>query len=329
MTLRGSPRIGKSLDDAIAALPKDVEFLLLRGIAESPDPADRGQGSVATAMPYYEKALAIAPGSFAAHHYMAHAYENTNRAAQALPHASAFAKEASTIPHARHMHGHSLWRLGRVFEAIAEFEAADRIHREYAKTEKIPLEADWHVEHNLGLLGTSLSYTGQVKRAETLLKFSFALPTNLLVQAYNKREWPMFLRARGRYAEAEAAAKALLADPNPVVQATGHIEVGHVLLAQNRWGDAATASNAALRLLRNAPGGAIAADRIARPSRRVQPPHRRTYQRPRDARGGRSSSACGSRARRLGARRLFSSRPSPAPHEPWATGSWPDEWPNS
>ncbi len=249
----------KSLDDAIAALPKDVEFLLLRGIAESPDPADRGQGSVATAMPYYEKALAIAPGSFAAHHYMAHAYENTNRAAQALPHASAFAKEASTIPHARHMHGHSLWRLGRVFEAIAEFEAADRIHREYAKTEKIPLEADWHVEHNLGLLGTSLSYTGQVKRAETLLKFSFALPTNLLVQAYNKREWPMFLRARGRYAEAEAAAKALLADPNPVVQATGHIEVGHVLLAQNRWGDAATASNAALRLLRNAPGGGIAA----------------------------------------------------------------------
>src|SRR4030095_6644883 len=36
----------KSLDAAIAAFPSDVEFLLLRGIAESPDPSDRGQGSV-------------------------------------------------------------------------------------------------------------------------------------------------------------------------------------------------------------------------------------------------------------------------------------------
>jgi hypothetical protein len=133
------------------------------------------------------------------------------------------------------------------------------MHREYAKTEKVPLETDWHVEHNLGLLGAALAYTGQVKRAETLLKASFALPTNLLVQAYNKREWPMFLRARGRYADAEGAAKTLVAHPNLVVQATGHIEAGHAMLAQNRYGDAATASNAALRLLRGAPGGGIAA----------------------------------------------------------------------
>jgi tetratricopeptide (TPR) repeat protein len=249
----------KSLDDAIAAFPKDDELLLLRGIAESTDPADRGQGSVATAMPYYEKALALVPGHFAARHYIAHAYENTNRVSQALSHAATFAKDAPAVPHARHMHGHSLWRLGRVFEAIAEFEAADRLHREYAKAEKLPLEADWHVEHNLGLLGAALSYSGQLKRAETLLKSSFALPTNLLVQAYNKREWPMFLRARGRYAEAEAAAKTLMADPNPVVQATGHIEAGHVMLAQNRWADGANAANAALRLLRTAPGGGIAA----------------------------------------------------------------------
>ena len=143
----------QSLDGSLAAFPKDVEFLLLRGIAESPDPADRGQGSTATAMPYYEKALALVPGHVAAHHYVAHAYENTNRVAQALPHAATFAKGAPAVPHARHMHGHSLWRLGRVFEAIAEFEAADRMHREYAKAEKVPLEADWHVEHNLGLLG--------------------------------------------------------------------------------------------------------------------------------------------------------------------------------
>src|SRR5262245_66621793 len=102
------------------------------------------------------------------------------------------------MPHARHMLVHNLRQIGRVFEAIAEFEAADRLHREYAAREKLPPEYDWHFEHNLGLLATSLQYVGQMKRAETLLKNSFALPTNLLVQASNKREWPMMLRDRGR-----------------------------------------------------------------------------------------------------------------------------------
>ena len=63
-----------------------------------------------------------------------------------------------------------------------------------------------------------------MKKAETLLKQSFNLPTNLLVQAVNKREWPAFLIARHRPAEALAAAQLLLAHPSPVVQATGHID---------------------------------------------------------------------------------------------------------
>lgn len=95
-----------------------------------------------------------------------------------------------------------------------------------------------------------------------MLKAAFDLPTNLLVQAYNKREWPMFLRARGRYDEAKAAAAILIADSHPTIQATGHIEAGFALLAQNRWGEAANASNAALRLLRSAPGGGIAASAL-------------------------------------------------------------------
>ena len=103
------------------------------------------------------------------------------------------------MPHARHMHGHNLRRAGRIHEAIAEFEAADRLHREYIKREQIPAEYDWHFEHNLGLLGTSLQYVGQMKRAEALLKAAFALPTGLLVQAFNKREWPMFLRAAAAF----------------------------------------------------------------------------------------------------------------------------------
>jgi tetratricopeptide (TPR) repeat protein len=252
----------RALDAAIAAYADDVELVLLRGLAESSDPAERGQGSTLASAKYYERVLAAAPGYAAAHHYLSHANENAGRLDQALQHAAAFAKAAADIPHARHMHGHSLRRSGRVFEAIAEFEAADRVHREYAKRERVPLEYDWHFEHNLGLLGTSLQYVGQMKRAEAQLKAAFALPTGLLVQAYNKREWPMFLRARGRHQEAEAAARLLIANANPVIQATGHIEAGFAMLAASRWADAATASNTALRLLRPAPGGPIAANAL-------------------------------------------------------------------
>jgi tetratricopeptide (TPR) repeat protein len=252
----------KALDAAIAAHPKDAEFLLLRGMAESADPAERGQGSPAASTKYYERALTIAPGYFAAQHYLAHAHENSGRHAEALAQSAAYAKQVSDVPHARHMHGHNLRRAGRVHEAISEFEAADRLHREYTKREQVPAEYDWHFEHNLGLLATSLQYVGQMKRAETLLKAAFALPTGLLVQAYNKRDWPMFLRSRGRYQEAADAAKALIANPHPVVQATGHIETGLALLGVNRWTEAGNASNAALKLLRTAPGGVIAANAL-------------------------------------------------------------------
>jgi Tfp pilus assembly protein PilF len=94
-----------------------------------------------------------------------------------------------------------------------------------------------------------------MRKAEALLKQSFNLPTNLLVQAVNKREWPAFLLARGRDADALAAAQMLLAHPNPVVQATGHIEAGFAQLSMNRPADAAQSSNAALKLLRSAPAG--------------------------------------------------------------------------
>ena len=252
----------QALDRALTRLPNDVELILLRGMAESSDAADRGQGSVAGSVPYYERALALAPRHFAAHHYLAHARENGGQMKEALSHAAAYAARATEIPHARHMHGHTLRRAGRVSEAIAEFEAADRMHRQYAKQEKIGAEYDWHFAHNLGLLATSLQYAGQMKRAETLLKAAFAVPTDLLLQAYNKREWPMFLRSRGRNQEAEAAARTMIADPHPVVQAAGQIELGFALLATNRWGDAANASNAALRLLRSAPGGTVAASAL-------------------------------------------------------------------
>jgi tetratricopeptide (TPR) repeat protein len=245
----------KDLDAAIAAFPNDAEFLLLRGIAESPDPADRGQGSVTASIPYYERALKAAPAHFGPHHFLAHAYENSGRAKEAATEAAAYAAAASSVPHAVHMHGHELRRLGRINEAIARFEAADKLQRDYLAREKIAPEFDWHLAHNLDLLAASYQYTGQMTKAEALLKQSFNIPTNLLVQAVNKRAWPSFLLGRNRPAEALAAAQTLLTHPNPVMQATGYIEAGFAQLAMNKPADGAQSSNAALRALRAAPAG--------------------------------------------------------------------------
>ena len=246
----------RALDAAIAAFPADVEFVLQRGVAESPDPSDRGQGAVHGSIAFFEKALALSPGHFAAQHYLTHAYENTGRMNEAREMAASYAKAAAAIPHARHMYGHELRRLGRASEAIVEFGAADGLHRDYFKREAVPAEYDWHFAHNLDLLATSHQYLGQMKQASGLRKQSYDLPSNLVVQVYNKREWPSFLRGRARYEEASAAARALITHPHPLVQAAGHIELGYTLIATGRWGDAATESNTALRILRGGPEGA-------------------------------------------------------------------------
>ncbi|MFA5909083.1 MAG: hypothetical protein WC815_09935 [Vicinamibacterales bacterium] len=245
----------KALDSAIAALPNDAELILKRGIAESPDPADRGQGSVTASIPFFERALKVSPNHFGAQHYLAHAYENSGRINESLAQAAAYAAQAAEVPHARHMHGHELRRAGRPVEAVAQFEAADKLQREYFAREKVSADLDWHHQHNLDLLAATYQYLGQMKKAEALLKQSFSLPSNLLTQVVNKREWPAYLLARNRPAEALEAAKVLIGHPHPIVQAAGHIEAGFVYLATSRPGDAATASNAALRAFKSAPDG--------------------------------------------------------------------------
>ncbi|HWI17634.1 MAG TPA: hypothetical protein VNT81_07805 [Vicinamibacterales bacterium] len=247
----------KALDGAIAAFPNDAEFILRRGTAESPDPADRGQGSALASIPYYERVVksSATSAAWAANHYLAHAYENAGRMKEAATAAGSYAGANAGVPHAVHMHGHELRRLGRIQEAIARFETADKLQRDYMAREKIAAEFDWHHAHNLDLLAASYQYVGQMKKAEALLKQAFNLPTNLLVQAVNKREWPSFLLARNRPGEALKAAQTLLSHPSLIVQATGHIESGFAYLAMNRPADGAAASNAALKAMRSAQGG--------------------------------------------------------------------------
>jgi tetratricopeptide (TPR) repeat protein len=251
-----------ALDEALVTFPSDEEFWLQRGQAESPDPAERGQGSVAGSVRFYEKALALAPGHFAAHHYLTHAYENSGRVPDALTQGATYAKMAPAVPHARHMDGHNLRRAGRIDEAIAEFSAADALETGYFATEKIPVEYDWHYQHNLDLLATSYQYIGQMRKAEELFRRSFAIPSSLVVQEFNKREWPVFLLARGRAQEALAAANTMAAHASPIVSAAGHVEAGHARLALGQFKEAADEGNTALRLMRGTEGAGIVADAL-------------------------------------------------------------------
>jgi tetratricopeptide (TPR) repeat protein len=248
-----------ALDEALQAFPNDEELLLDRGRAASADPAERGQGSVAASVPFYRRALALAPGHFAGHHYLTHAYENTGRVEEALAEGATYAKMAPAVPHARHMHGHDLRRLGRIDEAIAEFEAADAAATAYFAAENVPVEYDWHYQHNLDLLATSYQYVGRMTRAEALMKRSFAIPSSLLVQEFNKREWPAFLLARGRAGEALDAAATLAGHRSAVVSAAGHVAAGHARLAMGQFQAAADEANAALRQLRGVEAGGLVA----------------------------------------------------------------------
>jgi len=251
-----------ALDEALVRFPADEELWLQRGQAESADPAERGQGSVAGSIRFYEKAVGLASAHFAAHHYLAHAYENTGRMQEALTQGATYAKMAPAVPHARHMDGHNLRRAGRIDEAIAAFSAADALETAYFAAEKIPVEYDWHYQHNLDLLATSYQYIGQMRKAEELFRRSFAIPSSLLVQEFNKREWPVFLLARGRAQEALAAAATMAAHPSPVVSAAGHVEAGFARLALGQFKEAADEGNTALRLMRGTEGAGIVAEAL-------------------------------------------------------------------
>lgn len=244
-----------ALDGMVAAFP-DEELLLLRGLAESPDPAERGQGSVPSAIPYYEKARALAPTHFAAHHYLAHAFENGGRNADALRSSEAYARMAPQVPHAVHMLGHELRRAGRISDAIKEFERADRLEARYLADEHVPAAQDWHYHHNLDLLGTSYQYVGRMMKAEELLRHSFELPSSTVEQELNKREWPVFLRARGRASDALAAADVMRTHSSRLVQAMGHVQAGLARLALKQFDVAAMDANTALGQLRGTSEGA-------------------------------------------------------------------------
>ena len=187
----------KALDAALAQDMNDVELWMLRGNAEEASAAGRGQRGGAASVAFYERALAVSPGHFGAHHYLIHSYETIGSVPDALKHGEVYVAAAPAIPHAHHMLAHDLRRVGRTQDAIAEFLKADELENAYYAAEKIPADLDWHHKHNLDLLSTSYQHQGQMKEAERLMRRAYALHAPLEYMEYQKKEWPGFLLARG------------------------------------------------------------------------------------------------------------------------------------
>ncbi|HEX8186395.1 MAG TPA: hypothetical protein VF747_16640, partial [Blastocatellia bacterium] len=241
----------KALDDALAADADNAELWLLRGNAEEASATGRGQHGGAASITFYERALAVSPDNFAAHHYLTHSYENTGRIEEALKHGERYAQLAPAIPHARHMYGHDLRRAGRINDAIAEFRKADELENAYYKSEKIPAEYDWHHEHNLDLLSTSYQHQGQMRAAEQIMRQAFAIPSMQDTLEFNKRQWPEFLLARGRTGEALEAANRLAKSRWDIVRSIGRILASHALMAMGKLPAASDEAKAALNELRD------------------------------------------------------------------------------
>ena len=247
-----------ALDTALQEFPADAELWLLRGLAQAPDPRDRGEGSVATSIGFFERALALAPEDAAARHYLVHACENAGCQADALTHAAAYAMAAPAVAHARHLHGHALRRAGRMEEATAAFELSDRLGAAFLLREQVPPEYAGDYDHNLYMLASIYRYRGRLADAERLLATAFAWPTRSARQTLAKGAWPEFLVARGRPLEAEAAARVLLGHATPLGRAVGQVATGYAWLAAGEVRPAVEAANAALREFAAAPSDAAA-----------------------------------------------------------------------
>jgi tetratricopeptide (TPR) repeat protein len=235
-----------AIDEALSRWPGDPQLWLLRGNAEEASAAGRGQHGGESSIRFYQQTLAVSNDNFAAHHYLTHSYENTGHIPEALKEGAAYARLAPAIPHAHHMYGHDLRRVGRMDEAIREFRKAYDLETEYYKKEGVLAEFDWHHQHNLDLLSTSYQYLGQMKSAEQLMRESFSTPSTQASLDFNKKELPSFLLDRGRAREALERATVLAGNRSEAVSAIGHIIASHALMSLGRMPEASEQAKLAL-----------------------------------------------------------------------------------
>jgi tetratricopeptide (TPR) repeat protein len=188
-----------ALDKYLAADPFNVPLLLLRGNASEGTPWGRGQRGGAPSFQYYEQVLATDALNPAAHHFLIHSYELSGDSARALQHAGAFVNRAPSLPHAQHMYGHELLRMGKTEEAIGRFEKANMLTEAAFAAAPSALLYDWHYRHNLNLLAAAYRQAGKRKQAVVVLKKLAALPVLSEADEIYKEQLAIFLLQQGRY----------------------------------------------------------------------------------------------------------------------------------
>lgn len=250
----------KTIDDALARDLDNPELWLLRGNAEEANASGRGQRGGAASIAFYQAVLRLVPDHATAHHYLVHSYETIGSIDRALVYGEVYARLAPAIPHAAHMWGHDLRRVGRVDDAIAQFLKTDSLERAYYATERIDPALDWHHGHNLDLLASCYEHKGQMKLAEKTLRESGTLAAVSAYRAFNLRELPNFLIQRARYDEALAAARSLSLNDYAQARSVGHALAGQALLGLGRTDEARAELDAARRELETVPKATLGLD---------------------------------------------------------------------
>jgi tetratricopeptide (TPR) repeat protein len=151
------------------------------------------------------------------------------------------------------MYGHDLRLVGRIDEAIAQFQKANDLEAAYYKDQEIPARYDWHRIHNLDLMSGSYEFKGQIGQAEELLRQSFTLPANDGLFASYQCAWPRFLLSRGRYTEALAAAGQMANGKFSLQRSMGLLYAARALVALNRLDEAQQKMNEAEKERENVP----------------------------------------------------------------------------
>lgn len=233
-----------AIDKALSQRLDDVELWLIRGNAEEPFPAGRGQRGGAASIAFYKQALAINPDHSAAHHYLVHSYEVIGQIGPALASGEVYANAAFSVPHAWHMWGHDLRRGAQIEKAVEVFSKADQLERDYYETEGIAPKYDWHHGHNLDLLAGSYQYMGKIAKAEEVYTHIFNLETAPAWREGVKATTVDFFLNREMWDKAEAAATKLTTSSNAALSGGAQILLGHAALGR---GDKPTAEQALTR----------------------------------------------------------------------------------
>jgi tetratricopeptide (TPR) repeat protein len=224
-----------ALDAALEYDAADPELWALRGNVEEVNLGAAGRGQRGT------EALRRVPGHFPAHHYLIHSYENIGRFDEALKHGEAYAAAASDVPHALHMYGHDLMKVGRMNDAIDIFLRARKLEHDYYDAEKIQRDYDWHHAHNTALLALSYRHTGELDETEKMLRDAAAIRQSSAVRAgYYRGLLTSLLIARGENDAALREALDMTRSSTEMVATLGHALAGRALMATGRTGDART-----------------------------------------------------------------------------------------